>query len=322
MGCVCWPSVVYRNNFLLLTDTINYVSTLTGLKVVAKSFNTPCICWSTFTAFNFLLYSVANIQLGRWIQNMADPTRNKNIAELNFAPGLLHARTFIEISSSGHNHLPVSFTFPIPIATPYFMLNRRLLPNLQRSCNWKSFFLEGEVQMASDNLYSFVHECPDSMKPEQTRSILTKRNSHDLVGCNIANLQKNFLRTGDVSLFLPFNSLSKQLETIIDSASTMQEIHALNYFKPQANLTKIIESRATYTRLSAAPLHRLTHNNAYLGNPREIFEAFGRFIVSSLTTARSLPTLSPPFLNSFFLTKRDSSAEGNTKVSYNLEPDS
>lgn len=161
------------------------------------------LCWSALTVPYCLLPFAANIQQEEGIQSAAGPTRKRNILEFVFAVELMHFPKSVHFGSPGCGHLSTSYTFTLPfqssfsfsICRPQFKANGDRLPVLLRSCSWGSF-LSTEVQIATEKLYSFLHEWLGSTTPAHPHRMPDKRNRHDRL-----RSRKKFLKPGTFLCF-------------------------------------------------------------------------------------------------------------------------
>lgn len=122
---------------------------------------------------------------------------------LIFTIALTHVHTSVENSFLGCDRLPVNRTVILPVhssvPSPIFRLyigaNLKRLPILLCSCYWNAFFLSTKAQMAAKKLSLFLQEFLGSIRPAETRSMSTKRNSHGRVYCKVTKIHKKVLRT-------------------------------------------------------------------------------------------------------------------------------
>lgn len=170
MGFLYRPPGSCPNAFLLLNAAIDHSSTLPGFTFVPGNLNATGVCWPSFTAPNgslpFLLALSRGMNTARSRPDMKQKYRRPKFFDWNNA-----IRTSFESSFPARDHLPVSCTSIISflssltsaISRPYYGTNWGHLTTLLRSCNWVSFFPAGEVQMATDKPYSFLHQCLGSI---------------------------------------------------------------------------------------------------------------------------------------------------------------
>lgn len=110
---LCYPGQTFRslgayhNDFIFLSNAIDYPSTLPGPKLAAGDFSAPGICSSAFNAPNCWLPFVANIQQGGWMQQVDHSSKSQSIVDHISATGLTHVRTFTAIRSPRGDPLPV-----------------------------------------------------------------------------------------------------------------------------------------------------------------------------------------------------------------------
>lgn len=92
-------------------------------------------------------------------------------------------------------------------------------------------------------LVSFIQSYKNALKISRRHGITRcpQKNSHHRLSCKLAKLQKNFLRTGDFSLFLRLTC--GKIETITCSCSKIKQLRTLNQPRPQTPLAQLVKSR-------------------------------------------------------------------------------
>ena len=318
LGCIYRTPQSSSNDFIPIINAFNLATDLPiGHKLIAGDFNTPGVCWSSFTGPRYSLDFVTCTNVCGWSQHVKLPTRGNNILDLLFTHGLTRVVTAVGDALPGCDHRAITCTFSVPKLIDsnchptqqlYTSVNWSNFECTLRSLSWDTFFLQHDPQLAADTLYTNLSTCLSLVTTTRANHNYARISALTKMQNKYLELQKAHKKTLDFSILLQLHRLAAQIRLKTEYSLRKQEASALESHDRCSKLAHLLKSR---TQSKTTGISYLTlENNLQISSPQAISEAFNSYFASSLTKDSSsvtplLPTSSSNTLSTVLFHVKD-----------------